>query len=245
MPFSIKTSVSSHDIDTNLNATPSAVVRYLLEAVDSNMRECGPSYQELFDKGMSFIVSRTAVELSRPLREYEALTVSTWATPSKSATFPRSYTIEADGETVAKCVMTWALVDINEGKLLRGDALDVGGYGTGDVLELDIPSRLRIPKEINFNYADSVKVAFRDIDRNFHMNNTRYFDILFGLIPDFNKYYMSSCLVNYISEARLDDIIKIYVSDIYFEDDGKPSVYFRTEVNDKTNVEAKFTLGEI
>ncbi len=245
MPYSIKTSVSTHDIDTNLFATPSAVMKYMLEAVDANMRECTPSYQELFDNGMSFIVSRTAVEMKRPLREYENITVSTWATPSKSAAFPRSYTIETDGETVAKCVMTWALVDINSGRLFRGDALDVTGYGTGEVLELSIPSRLRIPKDTPLHYVDSLKVAFRDIDQNFHINNARYFDILFGLIPDFNKYYMSSCLVNYLNEARLSDIVKIYMSDLFREEDGVLAVYFRSEVGDKTNIEAKFTLGEI
>ena len=70
MVFSLNLEVMSHDIDTNCNATPSAIVRYFGETVDRNMRASSPSYQELFNKGLSFIVSRTAFKVYRPLREY-------------------------------------------------------------------------------------------------------------------------------------------------------------------------------
>ena len=98
MAFSLDLEVMSHDIDTNCNATPSAVVRYFQETVDRNMRDASPSYGELFDRGLSFIVSRAAFKLYRPIKEYEKITISTWATASKSAAFPRNYVIEANGE---------------------------------------------------------------------------------------------------------------------------------------------------
>lgn len=245
MAFSIELEVMAHDIDVNRLATPSTIVKYFQEAVDANMRCSHPSYQELFDAGRSFIVSRTAVKVLRPLKEYEKLTVSTWATESKSAAFPRSYTIDADGERVAECVMIWALVDINEGKLLRGTELDVSGYGTGELLELDMPSRLRLPKDMAFTQCGSQKVLYRDIDRNRHMNNVKYFDLLFGYIPDCDKYAMTSCLVNYVSEAKWNDMIDIYISEPETAENGELAYYFRTETNGKTNIEARFTLGEI
>lgn len=245
MAFSLELEVMSHDIDTNCNATPSAIIRYFGETVDRNMRVCSPSYQELFDKGLSFIVSRTAFKIYRPLKEYEKITVSTWATLSKSAAFPRNYVIEANGEKVAECVMTWALLDVNNGKLLRGSDFDVSVYGTGELLELPMQNRLRLPKDIPFAQVGKEKVSFRDIDRNRHMNNTKYFDILFGYIPNFEKYYLSSCLMNYVNEAKYGDTVDIYISEPKTDENGELSYYFRTEVDGNTNVEAKFTLGEI
>ena len=245
MAFSLELEVMSHDIDTNCNATPSAIIRYFGETVDRNMRVCSPSYQEHFDKGLSFIVSRTAFKIYRPLKEYEKITVSTWATLSKSAAFPRNYVIETNEEKVAECVMTWALLDVNNGKLLRGSDFDVSVYGTGELLELPMQNRLRLPKDIPFAQVGKEKVSFRDIDRNRHINNTKYFDILFGYIPNFEKYYLSSCLMNYVNEAKYGDTVDIYISEPETDENGELSYYFRTEVDGNTNVEAKFTLGEI
>ena len=83
MSFELKITVTAHDIDTNCLATPTSIVKYMMEAVDRNMLTCGPTYQELMDKGLSFVVSRNAVEVIRPIKEYEELTVSTWATPRR------------------------------------------------------------------------------------------------------------------------------------------------------------------
>ncbi len=244
MAYTLKTAVSSHDIDTNCNATPSALLRYFGEAVDSNMREYSPSYQELFDSGLSFIVSRTAVRIFRPIKEYEALSVSTWATEAKGAAFPRSYIIEADGERVAECVMIWALLDMKEKRLLRGSDFDVSRYGVGEVLELS-SARLRLPRDIEMNRVGSVQVHFRDIDRNYHMNNTKYYDLLFGYVPDFDKYYMKECLLNFVGEAKLGDGIEIFISEAERSESGELSYYFKTEVSGKTNIEAKITLERV
>ena len=88
MPFELKMTVGAHDIDTNCLATPTAIVKYMMEAVDRNMLTCSPTYQDLMARGLSFVVSRSSIEVLRPLKEYEEITVSTWATPSKSVSFP-------------------------------------------------------------------------------------------------------------------------------------------------------------
>lgn len=245
MAFSLELEVMSHDIDTNCNATPSAIVRYFGETVDRNMRVCSPSYQELFNNGLSFVVSRTAFRVYRPVKEYEKIKVTTWATISKSAAFPRNYIIESNGERVAECIMTWALLDMKSGKLLRGSDFDVSSYGVGDLLELPVANRLRIPKETAFSECGKLRVEFRDIDRNRHMNNTRYFDILFGYIPNFERYYLSACQMNYVSEAKIGDEIDIFISEPELDESGELSYYFRTETRGNTNIEAKFTLGEL
>lgn len=245
MAFEFNMEVMAHDIDINCNATPSSVIRYLQETVDRNLGSCHPSYQELLAKGLSFIVSRTALKVYRPLKEYEPIKVVTWATESKSAAFPRNYQILSGEEVVAECIMTWALLDINEGKLLRGSEFDVSGYGTGELLELPIQSRLRIPKDMPFTKSGNEKVMYRDIDRNRHMNNVKYFDLLFSYIPDCEKVYMTSCIMNYISEARWNDVLDIYMSEPELLENGETAYYFRTEAEGKTNVEAKFTVRRI
>ncbi len=245
MAFELNLEVMAHDIDVNCNATPSAVIRYLQETVDRNLGACHPSYQELLSMGLSFVVSRTALKVYRPLKEYEPIKVTTWATESKSAAFPRNYRITAGDETVAECVMTWALLDIKEGKLLRGSEFDVSGYGTGELLEIDMPSRLRLPREMEFTKCGTERVMYRDIDRNRHMNNVKYFDLLWSYIPNCDKFSMTSCLMNYVNEAKWGDLIDIYIGTPETLENGETAYYFRTEVDGKTNVETRFTVKEI
>ena len=134
MAFEINLEVNAHDIDTNCNATPTSIVKYMMEAVDRNMLHCSPTYQDLLERGLSFVVSRTAVKVYRPLKEYEKITVSTWATESKNFSFPRSYVIKSGDETVAEAVAIWALIDTSQHKLVKGSDFSVAGYGTGEVL---------------------------------------------------------------------------------------------------------------
>ena len=244
MGFEYKTEVTAHDINTNCIATPTAVVKYMMEAVDRNMLCCGPTYQELMSKGLSFIVSRTAIEVFRPLKEYEPITVETWATVSRNVSFPRSYVIKSGGETVARGLAIWALVDMTEQKLIKGSDFSVDSYGTGEQVELGIPTRFKLPTDIPFTKCGNKKVLYSDIDRNFHMNNTKYFDMLFDYIPERDKIFMSSCLLNYVGEAPYESEIDIYISEPA-EENGEKVYYFKTEIDGKANIQARFGVRNI
>ena len=71
------------------------------------------------------------------------------------------------------------------------------------------------------------------------MNNTKYFDMLFDFIPDREKIYMSSCIVNYIGEAPLGTTLDIYISKPETYENGETYYYFKTEIDGKTNIQAK------
>lgn len=239
MGFELKMTVTAHDIDTNCFATPTSIIKYMMEAVDRNMLVCGPAYQELMEKGLSFVVSRSAVEVLRPIKEYEELNVLTWATDSKNVSFPRSYIIKAGEEIVAKGLSIWALIDTVNGKLVRGSEFSVDSYGTGEEVELSFPHRFKLPADLPLELCGEKLIRYSDVDRNFHMNNTKYFDMLFDFIPDREKIYMSSCIVNYIGEAPLGSTLNIYMSKPEIDENGETYYYFKTEIDGKPNIQAK------
>lgn len=245
MPFEYKTQVTAHDIDTNCLATPTSIIKYMMEAVDRNMLNAKPSYQELMDKGLSFIVSRTAVEVFRPLKEYEDITVQTWATPSKNVSFPRSYVIKSGEETVAQGLAIWALMDTNEDRLVRGSEFSTDAYGTAEAITLNIPSRFKLP-DIPFKKCGHREIMYSDVDRNFHMNNTKYFDMLFDYIPNRDKIFMSSCLINYLAEAPIGKTVEIFISNPEKTDESDEIIYyFKTEIEGGTNIQARIGIKYI
>ena len=244
MSFERKIAVGAHDIDINCNATPTAILRFLQDTVDENMRICGPSYQQLMNEKKSFVVSRTALELFRPLKEYEPLTVYTWATAGKAVTFPRSFEIKSGDDTLLRCQMMWALVDLNTHSFIKGSDFSVESYGTGELIELSTPTRFRLSPDTELKKVGERRVMYSDIDKNLHMNNTRYFDMLFDYIPEREKLWMSSCQVNYISEAPYGEAIEIYMSDP-FEEAGERVYYFKTVVNGKDGITARMGVKNI
>ena len=244
MSFELKITVTAHDIDTNCLATPTSIVKYMMEAVDRNMLNASPSYQELFSRGLSVVVSRSSIEVLRPIKEYEEIIVSTWATPSKTFSFPRSYLIKSGEETVAKGLSVWALLDVNTGKLVKGSDFSVEGYGIGEEIELSIPTRFKMPEDSDFSLCGEKKILYSDIDRNFHMNNTKYFDMLFDYIPKRENIYMSSCLINYVGEAPLGSKLDIYMSNAEILED-ETFYYFKTEIDGNPNIKAKVGVRHI
>lgn len=238
MSFVFNMEVLAHDIDINRFARPTSIVRYMQETVDRNLLSCHPTYEELLEQGLSFVVSRTALEICRPIKEYEKLSIETWATETRSAAFPRSFIVKSGEETVAKALTIWALIDINSHKLIKGSEFSTESYGHGEQIELSVPARFKIPSDVVFSKCGEKKVMYSDIDRNFHMNNTKYFDMLFDYIPEREKVYLSSCIMNYVGEAPLDSNIEIFISKPVNEN-GESVYYFKTIIDGKTNIESK------
>lgn len=245
LPFRMELEVLAHDIDVHCIARPSSVLRYMQETVDHNFLSAHPTYQELLAEHKSFIISRAAIKVYKPLMEYDRITVETWATATKTATFPRSYRVIRNGETVAESLMSWALVDTDSRRFIRGSEFDVTPYGTGDPIALDMPSRFKIPAEAELILRGSKRVYYSDIDRNMHMNNTRYLDILFDHLPGREELYMTSALINFVHEAPYGKELEIYISDAGIDESGEYTFYCRTVMEGQTNIEAVLTARRV
>lgn len=240
MAFEINLEVQAQEINTHYEATPSNIVKYLQEAVDRNLKECRPTYEELLNNDLSFVVSRTAFKVYSPLKKYDRFTVSTWATEGRSAAFMRNYRIMCEGKTAVECVMTWALLNTKEHRLLKGSEFDVSSYGCGELLDLDMPTRLRVEKDAVLTKCFEKKVCYSDIDQNMHMNNVKYFDMLFDCIPECENMALTSCVINYIKEAAYGKIIEVYSLPVQTRENGERIYGFVTKVDNETNVVAEF-----
>lgn len=230
MKYSVKYRITSLDVAPSGAVRPGALLRYFQEAVNLQMKDNPPSSEELFARGHAFILSRTGMEIYKDLLPYDEIEVTTWANTSKGATFVRSAQIFKNGELAADIVTTWALVDINERKLIRvKDA--VLGLGTLDELpEIGVPEKVRIP-EGEMGKVGEKTVFYSDIDRNSHMNNTRYVDMMCDFLPDVENKKIRAFTVNYVSESKLGEKLDIYHKNSdgldYFcavKEDGKHSV---------------------
>ena len=233
---------TSEVLDTNSNdiVRPGALLRFMQESANHNMRACKPTYEELFAQGMAFILSRISVRLYEPIHAYESLTVTTWPSHSKGVTFPRSYRILKGDKVVAEGSSLWALVDVKNKKLLKNGDIDMSSYSFDE--PIDLPIRFRITPDTVMNEIGSHTVRYSEIDCNRHMNNTNYPDMICNFIPDIENKYVSEFIISFSSEAPYMSELSVSMGESNDEDGV---YYFRTVTEGKTNIEARVVTKNI
>ena len=233
--------INSHDIDINGVASPSSILRYLQETANLEHFRHGPTTDELRTAGKAFIVSKICLNIYRPLRAFEDITVESWLCKTRSMSFLRCGRILRGDMIVAELTSLWALIDINNHKLLRTDDIKLG-FGYDEPLEMEAPPRILLPQGIELSLAGERLVGYGDVDLNRHMNNTNYLNVFCGYIPYLANKTVVSAAVSYNSEAPLGETIKIYRSCNELDD-----IYcFRTvRPGGLTNAEAVIKLDDI
>ena len=226
--------VKFHECNSNEIVGASQTFKYIQEAAMCQLNCQRPTYTELLRQGKAFVLSAIRVEMYYPLYAYENITARSWACPSKGVSFVRSFEIERDGEIVCEAVSSWALVSTSDRRIMKVEEVDTSNYYMDEPIKTEHAVRVRIPAALPMSLVGEYTVRYSDTDINGHVNNTNYPDMLINCISDIERLRVKSVGINYLSEAKRGESLKIYMSKI----DGK--YYFRTVRSDgKTNVEAE------
>ena len=246
MKYSETFEITSHDIDFNNVLRPDRLQMYLQESADHQMRDEAISYSQLYKKGISFIVSRMNVEIYKPIRKYDKIKVKTWHVKGKAANFPRGYEIIKENDVCARAMSNWALINVEDKKLIKYKDYDMSDYSMSDPLEMDIKRRFLIPKDISMEKVETVKVMLGDVDINRHMNNTRYLGIIYNNLPNMTDRFITSINLRYMREAPIGSEIEVFRSEARKPDkiDSRADkVYnFYTLINGNSNLEAEIGI---
>ncbi len=232
--------VNAHDTDLNNIVSLTGLLRYMQDSANCQMEEQGPSYNELQERGLAFVLSRIKLSVYHPIYSHDIIDVESWACESSGVSFNRCYRIRKNGEIVAEAYSVWALLDVKAHKLVRVSDFE-NSYGMDNPVELDMAKRFRLPARYPLNLVGERVVEYQDVDMNRHINNTRYGDILCGYIPKMEGQRVIKFEINYVSEAPLGETLKVYMGS-----DGDGTYYFRTQREGaKTNIEAEIMMEAI
>ena len=240
MKWSGEYTVNANDVDFNNIVSVSNMLRYMQDAANYEMEEDGLSYNELFSRGLSFVLSRIRMSFYSPIYAHEKIEVQSWARESRGVQFNRCYRIMKNGVNAAEAVSVWALVGVNDRHLHRVNEFDLP-YRKDEMLELDMPARFKIPDDVDMRLVSERVVEYADVDMNGHMNNTHYPDVLCShLSENMRGQRVISMGISFLSEAPLGESVKIYSG----MSDGNH--YVRTvQENGQVNVESEIILEPI
>ena len=195
-----------HDTDANRRVRPTAMLVYMQETSNKHMESYGLSLDALRDeKKLAFLLSKIRMSVYRPLYSFEKIEVQTWTCPSHGLAIPRFYRILRDGEVIAEADSTWALLDMENGRLLRADECDVFSFEDEEASVLDVPARFRLPKGMELESVGERRIVFSDLDYNMHMNNTKYPDMLCDFIDTADVEKVCGIFLSYVNESAFGE----------------------------------------
>ena len=199
----------SNDCDCFGRAKPSTILSMMQEAAGEQCAAWNMSWEEMAEKNLFWAITRQTVSVTRLPRFYETVTVETWPMPATKVAYPRATVFyDAQGNELLRCIALWILMDLNtRAMVIPGKSgIDFPGCTCGG--ELPSPKSLT-PK--NLPNATGRKVRFGQLDRNGHMNNTRYLEWVMDLLPgEFHREHpLKEFTVCYLNEAREGDRITL------------------------------------
>ena len=238
-----------HDTDAGGCLRPSAVVMYMQETANLQLRKWGCDVNSLHhDRRMGFLLSRIALRIEKPIRAYEDIEVRTWCIDNRGYNFIRCFSVHrlgADGgdEMTALAVSHWALVDVHDGKMIRTTDFR-RDFPYGDLPDESVlPRRIRIPATADMEVVGERKIVYSDLDFNRHMNNTKYPDMICDFLPSMDGKWVTTLSLSYLREGAFGDTLTIHRAPVA---DTPDAYLIRTTRPDGTVcLEAEIRLSDV
>ena len=235
LSWKITIQTDAHDEDYNRHIRPSAILRYMQVAANTQLHTYGPTTEDMLKSGRAFILSSIDLTFLKPLTSYQTIISETWPCPARGYTLPRCYVLHDEaGEEVALGYSQWALVDIASHNILRANELTLG-------VPLDVPfetkpKRFVVPHIKEMKKAGTYVVTYAQTDLNHHLNNTYYPD-MFANFVSLDGRRISHMGIRFLKEAPFGETLTIYV------DEGETSCRFVSVREDgEINAEAEMTF---
>ena len=181
---------------------PSMVLFCAQEVAGKHSELLGAGFDDLAQKGIFWAVIRQKVQITRLPITGETIRLETWPMPTTRVAYPRStVAYDENGNECFRAISLWVLMDAESRAMILPGKSGVEVSGTLLGSELAAPGSL-VPKALR--NAKERAVCFTDLDRNGHMNNTRYLDWIDDLLPSafHEDHPVREFTVCYHSEAR-------------------------------------------
>ena len=194
--------ISDLHIDCYGRLLPSKILYLMQEVAGNHFTNLAMDYDSLAQRGLFWAVTRHKVQITRLPMRGETIRVETWPMPTTRVAYPRSIiAYDEAGCEVFRSITLWVLMDLkNRSMVLPGKSgIEVAGTLRGN----ELASPMGLPAKALENSRKRY-VNFTDLDRNAHMNNTRYMDWVYDLLGSsfHEEHTIREFTICYLNEAR-------------------------------------------
>ena len=202
--------ITDNCVDRYGRLKPSMILFYAQEIAGMHCTELALDYETLAKRRLFWAVTRHRVQITRLPKSGETIRVETWAMPTTRVAYPRSVVAyDKKGQELFRSITLWVLMNLDTRNMILPGKSGIQVTGTLRGLELASPAGL-IPRDMR-QYRER-RVCFTDLDRNGHMNNTRYLDWLDDLLPSafHAAHSLKEFTVCYLAECREGETLQLH-----------------------------------
>ena len=196
-------------VDRYGRTKPSMLLYFVQEAAGQHCSLLAVDHETLSHKHLFWAVTRNRVQVTRLPKLHETITVETWPMPTTRVAYPRSVVAyDAGGEELFRSISLWVLMDSRTRAMVLPGKSGITVDGTLTGTELAVPHAIATRTMEN---TATRTVGYTLLDRNGHMNNTRYMDWVEDLLPSafHEDHPLQEFTVCYLNEARENDVIDL------------------------------------
>lgn len=193
--------ITAMHVDCFKRARPATLLYFAQEAAGAHCDLLSLDWDTMSGKNLFWAVIRHRMQITRLPELGETITVETWPMPTTRSAFPRStVAYDAQGNELFRGISLWVLMDTVRRNMILPGKSGVELVGTLRGNELAPPASI---SPAVLEHAVSRRVGYTELDRNHHMNNTRYMDWVDDLLPSaFHKDHpLREFTICYLSEA--------------------------------------------
>lgn len=201
-PYRQTFEISDIHLDCFGRTKPSVLLYFAQEVAGKHAALLGTDWDTLSKKNLFWAILRHHVQVNRLPVSGETITLETWPMPTTRVAYPRATVgYDEQGNVLFRTIAVWVLMNTHTRTMVLPGKSGVEVDGLLQGTELAVPGSIA-PAILQRQTCRTVSYA--ELDRNLHMNNTRYLDWVDSLLPsDFHKDHpVESFTVCYLSEAR-------------------------------------------
>ena len=160
---------------------PSMLLFFCQDVAGHHCHLLGTDMEALAEKNLFWAIIRQKVQITRLPKSGETIRVETWPMPTTRTCYPRStVAYDREGKELFRAIGMWVLMDTRSRAMILPGKSGVSVQGLLTGTELSSPGSLA-PREME--NVSRRRVCYTDLDRNGHMNNTKYLEWISDLLP--------------------------------------------------------------
>ena len=201
--------ITDHFVDCFGRMTPASILMLIQEVAGRHCVALSVDYDTLARQGMFWAVTRHRVQVSRLPQLGENSRVETWPMPTTKVAYPRSVVpYDAAGNECFRAISLWVLMNLDTRSMILPGKSGISVVGSLRGLELPSPGSLAL---MDHTQTRQRQVCFTDLDRNGHMNNTRYLNWVSDLLPSafHQEHEVKEFTICYHAEAREGQLLDL------------------------------------
>jgi len=165
--------VRSYEVDLTGRVRVTALLNYMQEAAGDHARLLGVAVRDLMPLGLTWVLSRTHLEITDTVHSREEVRVRTWPASSEGRFTCREFEMTAaDGRPIALATCSFAVLDLASRRpVVIAERLPAYPLLPRRALDDGFAS---LPRLVEADRQFSFRVGVGDLDINRHANNVAY-----------------------------------------------------------------------